>query len=341
MTKTSRTAARPKRSKPEMEREFAELQEEVTAARETADPKAEQVSRLREAEVKLAVEGISVEGVVRKISSLGLEVSKALSGISDTLVQEVDRLSSVREAVALETKELERLHKIDLAATALDQLVQDYGREKERLEAEIVAQRQAWNDEVQRTERERKEQEDSLKKQRQREMEDYEYRKALERKRSQDKHEEERQLQEKQNREKQETLEKSWQQREEALKEQEEELARLRRESADLPTRLAREAEQAAAQATRATEAKFEQQLLLLQKEAEAEKRLAEVRVKTLEETLALQSAQITVLQRQLGEAKQQVQDIALKAIEGASGSKALAHVNQIAIEQAKHRAGE
>jgi colicin import membrane protein len=32
------------------------------------------------------------------------------------------------------------------------------------------------------------------------------------------------------------------------------------------------------------------------------------------------------------------VQDIAVKAIEGASGSKALSHVNQIAMEQAKNR---
>lgn len=35
---------------------------------------------------------------------------------------------------------------------------------------------------------------------------------------------------------------------------------------------------------------------------------------------------------------ERQVQDIALKAIEGASDSRALAHVNQIAIEQAKGR---
>jgi len=35
---------------------------------------------------------------------------------------------------------------------------------------------------------------------------------------------------------------------------------------------------------------------------------------------------------------QQQVQDIAVKAIEGASGSKALSHVNQIAMEQAKNR---
>jgi ribonuclease HI len=75
-----------------------------------------------------------------------------------------------------------------------------------------------------------------------------------------------------------------------------------------------------------------------LKKESEAEKRLAELQIKTLEDTLARQSAQMAALQKQLDEAKQQVQEIAVKAIEGASGAKALSHINQIAMEQAKHR---
>jgi colicin import membrane protein len=44
-------------------------------------------------------------------------------------------------------------------------------------------------------------------------------------------------------------------------------------------------------------------------------------------------------LQTQLEEAKKQVQDIAVKAIEGASGAQALSHINKIAMEQAKTRA--
>jgi hypothetical protein len=43
-------------------------------------------------------------------------------------------------------------------------------------------------------------------------------------------------------------------------------------------------------------------------------------------------------VEKQLGEAKRQVQDIAAKAIEGASGAKALSHINQIAVEQANNR---
>ena len=247
-------------------------------------------------------------------------------------------LATLREAVVLERKELEQLHKIDVAATALDQMVQDYARERQRAEAEIGSQRQSWEEESARMERERKEQDDNLKKQRQREIEDYEYKKALERKKAQDKYEEEQRLVEKKNQERQEALEKAWRQREAELKDREEELTRLRREGEGFPARLQNEAETAALRVRRETEAKFEQEVLVLKKDAETEKRLAELHVRTLEETLARQAAQIVTLEKQLVEAKQQVQDIAVKAIEGASGSKALSHVNQIAMEQAKNR---
>ncbi len=339
MAKTTKIAARSKPSKAEVEREFSNIREEVVAARETADPKTEELFKRRESELRQAVEGVSVEGVVQRISGLGLEISKALSDLSEKLVQEVNRLASAREAVELERKELERLHKIDIAATALDQLVQDYARQKERVDADIAAQRTGWEEEVRQTERDRKEQEENLKKQRQREIEEYEYKKALERKKAQDKYEEDTKLLEKQNREKQEALEKSWQQREAVVKEKEEEFLRLRKESEEFPVRLKKEAEHAAAEAVRSAELKVEQQILLLKKEGEAEKRLAELQIKGLEDTVSRQSAQMGALQKQLDEAKQQVQEIAVKAIEGASGAKALSHINQIAMEQAKHRA--
>jgi hypothetical protein len=76
--------------------------------------------------------------------------------------------------------------------------------------------------------------------------------------------------------------------------------------------------------------------MMVLKKDAESEKRLAELRVKTLEDALAHNAAHIAALEKQLADAKQQVQDIAVKAIEGASGAKALSHINQIAMEQAK-----
>jgi hypothetical protein len=336
MPRPTKPPVRAKRAKTEIQEEFAGIRQETEAARESADAKAEEAARLRAAEVRQAVAGTTVEVVVQRIAGLGLEISKALADVSGKLVEEVERLSAVREAVNLERAELERLHKIDVAATALDQMVQDHARENERLEAEIAERRAAWEEESRDGERERKEQEENLKKARAREIEEYEYKKNLERKKAQDKYEEDQRLQEKKNKERQETLEKSWQQRETALKEQEQELLRLRKEAQDFPETVKTESEKAAVLAAKAAEQKSAQEILLLKKEADTEKRLASLQVKTLEDTIARQASQIAALEKQMEEAKQQVQDIAVKAIEGASGAKALAHINQIAMEQAK-----
>lgn len=340
-TTTKKRVGRPARTKAEVQQEFTGIRKEVESALETADAKASEFEKRKEEDARRAVEGVTVEGVVQRISGMGLEITRALAEVSEKLVAEVNRLSAVREAVALEQVELERLHKIDVAATALDQLVQEYGREKAREEAEIAGEREEWEQEKASGERERKEQEEALKKQRQREAEEFEYKKGLERKKAQDKYEEEQRLVEKKNQEKQESLEKSWQQREAALKGQEEELQRLRKESEQFPARLKKETDAAAAQAAKETAQQMEQQMVLLKKDAEAEVRLADLRIRTLEESMARQAAQLVEAQKQLTEAKQQVQEIAVKAIEGASGSRALAHVNQIAIEQAKQRTGQ
>ena len=340
MAKAAATA-RPRRSKADAQQEFLKIREEAAATREGRNAKVEEAATLREAQLRHAVDGLSVEGVAQSISALSVQISKALAEVSDDLIAEVQRLATIREAVALESEELQRLHKIDIAATALDQLVQEHDSKKQALEAEVSARRAAWDAEVKARERAEKEYDENLKKQRQRETEEYEYKKILDRKKMQDKYDEEMRALEKKNREKQEALEKDWQEREGAIKEREEEYLRLQQEVGSFSSRLQAETARAGSEATQQTEQRFEQQMLLMTKEREADRRLAEFQIQTLQENVARQTAQIAALQKQLDDAKQQVQDIAVKAIEGASGARALAHVNQIAMEQAKTRAGQ
>ena len=165
VSRTSKATVRPKRSKAEVQKEFADISREVESEVDSADTKASELARAKEAEVRQEVEGVTVEAVVERISGLGLEVTRALAGLSEKLTQEVSRLAAVREAVELERKDIERLHKIDVAATALDQLVQQYAQENEQLEAGITSRRTAWEEELRAAERERKELEESLKKQ--------------------------------------------------------------------------------------------------------------------------------------------------------------------------------
>jgi hypothetical protein len=331
-------SSRAKRPKAEVEKDLSRLLNEAEAQNETSSPKIDELSRLREAEIRQAVAEITVEDVVKRISGLGLEITKSLSQLSERLVVEVEKLQNVREAVSLETRELERLHKIDIAATALDQLLVDYGKQKDDLEADISRGREAWTKEEVERERQQKESEDNLKKQRQREVDEYEYKKSLERKKAQDKYDEEIRLVEKNNKEKQEALEKGWQQREGAIKEKEAEWAQVKREVEGFPERLKKETDAAVTTATRAAEQKLEHQTLLTQKDSQAEKRFAEIQIKSLEDTLARQTAEIEMLRKQVEEAKLQVQDIAIKAIEGASGAKALTDVKQVLLDQAKMR---
>lgn len=340
MAKAAATA-HPRRSKADVQQDFLKIREEVAATREARNAKAEEAAKLTEAEVRLAVDVLSVEGVAQSISALSIQISKALAEVSDNLIAEVQRLATTREAVALERAELERLHKIDIAATALDQLVRDYDAKSQALDAEMSARRTTWDAELNARERAEKEYDENLKKQRQRETEEYEYKKTIDRKKAQERYDEDMRTAEKKNREKQETLEKSWEERERTIKEREEEYLRLQQEVGGFASRLQTETERAGSEATRQTEQRFEQQVLLMTKEGEADRRLSDLQIKTLEESVARQTAQMAALQKQLDEAKQQVQDIAVKAIEGASGARALSHVNQIAMEQAKTRSGQ
>jgi len=331
-------STRAKRSKTEVEQEFSLIAEQTASEKSASSLKNNMLSQMQEAEVRVAVSEITVEVIAKKLSDLNVEISRTLSGLGEKMNAEVGILRSLKEAVALESKDLDRLHGIDIAATSIDQLVADYQERKTSFEADLLNVRQEWAQEAEEKKQQEAEYTEALKKSRAREIEDYEYKKSLERKKLQDRFEEECRLKEKQNRETQENLEKSWKEREDTLKGREEELAALKKEVEQFQGRLIAECAKASKEATREAEAKYNQEMERLKRDLLVEKQIGELKLRQQQESLANQQAQMSSLQTQLDEAKRQVQDIAVKAIEGASGAKALSQINQIAIEQAKNR---
>ena len=331
-------STRAKRSKTELQQEFAVIAEEAANEKSNSSLKDEMLSQIRESEVRVAVSEITVEVIAKKLSDLNVEISRTLSNLGEKMNTEVGILKSLKEAVALESKDLNRLHGIDVAATCIDQLVADYQEKKKSFEADLLSARQEWERETEEKEQQEAEYTETLKKNRARELEDYEYKKALERKKLQDRFEEECRLKEKQNRESQEDLEKNWKEREAILKGREEEWAALKTEVEQFQGRLAAECAKAAKEAAREAESKYNQEIERLKRDLLVEKQIGELKLKQLQESLASQQSQLGSLQAQLDEAKRQVQDIAVNAIEGASGAKALSQINQIAMEQAKNR---
>jgi len=74
----------------------------------------------------------------------------------------------------------------------------------------------------------------------------------------------------------------------------------------------------------------------LQQKENDGKRRVYELKIQALEEQITKQNEQLSELSKQLATALKQTQDLAIKAIDGASNSTSFAAVKEIALEQAK-----
>ena len=74
----------------------------------------------------------------------------------------------------------------------------------------------------------------------------------------------------------------------------------------------------------------------LLTKDMEGQKQNYELQIQGMLQTMQNQDARIASLSKQLDSALKQVQDLAVKAIEGSSNLSSLQAVREIAIEQAK-----
>jgi len=330
--------SRVRRSKAAVQEELQVIAEQLAKEKNETSIKSNIAIKMQENAVCNAVSEITVEVIAQKISDLNVEISKSLSSISEKMAGEVNLLNVLKEAIALEEQELHNLHNIDIAATSIDQLLADYTEKKINLESEIEKIRIDWEKENAAREFELKEHEENLIKSRQRENDEYEYKKTQERKKKEDKFDEEFRLKQKEAKEKLEILEKSWQERETLIKTKEDEFLKMQKEIEAFPTKLISEREKAISEAKKEAEDKFLQQIVELKHALTSEKQIADLKIKNMQETNDSLQNQLLSLQNQLNEAKKQVQDIAIRAIEGASGAKALSHINQIAIEQAKNR---
>ena len=85
----------------------------------------------------------------------------------------------------------------------------------------------------------------------------------------------------------------------------------------------------------------FEQRIKLLDVERDWEKKMLEQSNEHLNEVIASQDKKISSLSAELVKAQAQVNEVAKKAIEGASLHKAFQSVNQIALEQARPKEGK
>ncbi len=267
--------------------------------------------------------------------------------MADRLEQETAKYAHVKTAVEAAETELQEIYDIEKAAASLaalleaekqqreefdtemtaqrEQLEYDIATHREVFDYEVKTQREQWKKEKAEYEAAAKEQNATDKKQRQREQEEWKYLFEREKQAAEEQRQHETARLDREIQLKKEQLEKVLAEREQAVSAAEAELQALRAGSESFPAQLDQAVSRAVQDTTERLERERKYAVDLLQKESTGERNVLNSRIEALQLNVEKQAEQIAKLSQQLEHSYGQVQDIALKAIEGSSMSRPMA----------------
>jgi hypothetical protein len=168
------------KTKADLERDVANLKAQLSQA-SGIPPKEREAAEARADTARKAVQGITVDSVVKEITDASLSTVRALSSLSETLTAKTRRLEEIDLAIQVKQKDLEALFAKEVIGSSLAALVEDHDRQKLALESEIAALRQQWDVEKAAHAKLVQERNDEALKTRIREEEQYKYERDLRR----------------------------------------------------------------------------------------------------------------------------------------------------------------
>jgi hypothetical protein len=275
----------------------------------------------------------------------------AVSELSEKLTSESAKLQELQHKVAEEMQQLKELHNLDeIEENTLDTLIQTYetnsktfaeeiGQRREAVEQEIQELKKAWEQEQEEHKRTTTEHHEQQRKTRQRDIEEYEYDLALRRNLDNDAYQQNQKHLYKELEENKQAQEKQWDEREKAIAERENKFEELKTKVEAFEKEKEAAIKKAKAEGEAIAKKQVASQEDLQSKDLEGQKRNYELRIQSLEQTIQNQEARLHNLSKQLDAALKQVQDLAVKAIEGASNINSYQALKEIAMEQAKGQA--
>jgi hypothetical protein len=289
------------------------------------------------------------DSIIQGISRMKISIGKVLDELSQQLSMESEKLQDLREAHIGVQRQFNEEHDKAMVAKSLEALIQDFEEKRAEmtkefsvmsadLEAQIEERRGSWLLEKTAYEKAQKELVEEDKKKRKREEEEYLYERTSARRKEED-------LWKARFAELSQEYKLKRQQLEEKLLVEDHQIQADRKELEQLRIhgkKLESEIETVKATTIAVVEKDLKERhgygLQLLEQKATAAADLAIVKIAGLEAHIIRQDRHIDELSAKLDLANSKVQDIANKAIEGASSANAFSAVNRIAMEQAKSR---
>ena len=288
-----------------------------------------------------------MNSTIASLSKIQLGFGSAINELSDRLTKKASHLGEIQEAVENELQELKQLYNLTVTENTLDTLIQSYNNNSksyqeefsqlsERLLEEIEAEKNTWNKEQDEHNVTVKERNDSLNRNRRRDDSEYKYNLEIQRTLEKEEYEQQEAYLYQELEELQQESEKTWEERENKISEQEKEFEEYKSKVEAFPS----EKQAAIKKATELGKgiAQYQARIKsdLYATEVEGQKNFYEQRLQSLENTISNQQERIVNLSEQLESALQQVQDLAVKAIEGNANLNSYQAMKEIALEQAK-----
>ena len=322
-----------KNTKNEILDAYYELLEQIKQSKKS-NKQEEKIIADRKSTVSEAAKN-SADDFIQGLANLKLIINKSFKDLEDQLLAENQKLTNLQQAINICNQEIEELYEIKVNANTLAALLLAQKEKtanfektmKERslaLEQEIQEKRANWKKEQEEFELATKEQENLSKKLRAREEEEYAYKRNLIRAKEQNQYLEEKQLLEKELTEKRQTLEQEFKAREEKLSNAEQELLMLK----DKVQNFAAEKQQIILETenniAQKLTSKYEYEAKLAQTKVEGEIKVYKQIIANLETKVDSLETQIVQITERANQANLQVQDIAIKAIDGAARNRCI-----------------
>ena len=314
------------------------------AAEEPAMPEPASTLKARETPPPVAM-----DSVIAGLNRLDDQFNLALSQLSTQLLAEAGRLREVSQQAEELSGQLARLYQLrDVTEETLNQLLaqyddslEHYAQEKqqrgEELERQWQEQSGAWRQEKNSHEQAIAERNANVQRQTAREEQEYRGRLVQARELQAEEWKQHRKQQEQALAEAKEQVAREWTDREKELAAREQQLAELKTKvegfDKELETALKRSREEGITAARQQVRLKAE----LAAREFAGEEEVYQIRLATLEKTVAEQEAGLTRLAQQLDAVFKQTQELAIKAIEGSSHQASFQALREITLEQAKN----
>lgn len=314
-----------KSTKAEILKAYETLLKNVEQNKSNVPKQVQEEKQKQESLTKVA--GLSADSIVKNISDLKSSLNNSLEDLHSKLLSEFKQLEEIRLAIAIEKQSLEDLYSLSATTDSLAAMLLAQEQKKDSFEKEITETKALWEQEKARQKAEEKEYLEELNKRRKREEEEFQYALKITRQKEKDQYESLKESLDKELADKKIAFEQDIANREEVLKKAETELAVLRKESAEFAARLEKAVADKEAEISKQLKVQYDFDLKLLKQQNEAEIRLKDQIIVSLQEKIAEQQALIKEYGEKANRAEAGVKDIAVKAIESAAKSKTIERI--------------